>query len=205
MWAFISQQPLSLYYFRELVFLSQPWCTTSSSPISLLASWTSNAISFHFKGKDLRHKRLKKWFPSAWVFFYFFIFNCTQEHFTHEPRAMIMNHGNQTKRPKAVPRPFHGLPILQLGLPPRGGFRKWSKWPWNTIHAMPCRNPRRLHIHLAFTHSFGPSSVVWSSELGPAPPFPPMGVLKGQWSRALSLVDVNSVNLRSDDDTAHLS
>jgi hypothetical protein len=29
---------------------------------------------------------------------------------------------------------------------------------------------------------------VWSSELGPAPPFPPMRVLEVKWSRALSLV-----------------
>jgi hypothetical protein len=26
-----------------------------------------------------------------------------------------------------------------LGLPPRGGFWKWSKWPWNMIYSMPCR------------------------------------------------------------------
>ena len=37
------------------------------------------------------------------------------------------------------------------------------------------------------TYSVGPSSVVWS-ELGPAPPFPPMRVLEVYWSRALSLV-----------------
>ena len=35
---------------------------------------------------------------------------------------------------------------------------------------MPCRNPCRLYIHLAFTYSVGPSSIAWS-ELGPAPPF----------------------------------
>ena len=40
---------------------------------------------------------------------------------------------------------------------------------------MPCKNPCRLYVHLAFTYSIGPSSVVWS-ELGPAPPFPPMSV-----------------------------
>ena len=33
------------------------------------------------------------------------------------------------------------------------------------IHLMPCRNPCRLYIHLAFTYSVGPPSVVWS-ELG---------------------------------------
>ena len=54
---------------------------------------------------------------------------------------------------------------------------------------MPCKNPCRRYIHLAFTHSVGPSSiVVWKSELGPAPPFPPMRVLEAYWSRALSLV-----------------
>jgi hypothetical protein len=55
------------------------------------------------------------------------------------------------------------------------------------IQFMPCKNPCRLYIHLAFTYSLGPSSVVWR-ELGPAPPFPPMRVLEGQWSRALSLM-----------------
>ena len=45
---------------------------------------------------------------------------------------------------------------------------------------MPCRNLCRLYIHLAFTYSVGPSSVVWS-ELGPATPFPPMRVLERQW------------------------
>ena len=42
-------------------------------------------------------------------------------------------------------------------------------------------------IHLAFTYSFGPSTIVWR-ELGPAPPFPPMRVLKVEWTWALSLV-----------------
>ena len=60
------------------------------------------------------------------------------------------------------------------------------------IHLMPCR----LYIHLAFTHSVGPSSVE-CSELGPAPAFPPMRVLEVQWSRARSPVcevALNSVN-----------
>ena len=74
-----------------------------------------------------------------------------------------------------------------LGLPPRCGFWKQSKWPWNMIHLMPCRNPCGLYIHHAFTYSVGPSSVVWS-KLGPAPPFPPLRVLEVYWSRALSLV-----------------
>jgi hypothetical protein len=47
-------------------------------------------------------------------------------------------------------------------------------------------NPHKLYIHLAFTYSVGPSSVV-GSELGPAPPFPPMRVLEVYQSRALSL------------------
>ena len=55
------------------------------------------------------------------------------------------------------------------------------------IHSMSWRNPFRLYIHLAFTYLVGPSSVVWS-ELGPAPPFPPMRVLEVKWSRARSVV-----------------
>ena len=42
---------------------------------------------------------------------------------------------------------------------------------------MPCRNPCRLYYHLAFTDPVGPSSIM-RSELGPAPPFPPMRMLK---------------------------
>ena len=41
-----------------------------------------------------------------------------------------------------------------------------------------------LHSH---SYSVGPSSLV-GSELGPAPPFPPMIVLEVQWPMALSLV-----------------
>jgi hypothetical protein len=57
--------------------------------------------------------------------------------------------------------------------------------------------PIRFHvgIHVDFTSTFrshtpfvGPSSVVWSNEFGPAPPFPPMRVLEVLWSRAHSLV-----------------
>ena len=48
--------------------------------------------------------------------------------------------------------------------------------PWTMIQLMPCRNPCRLYIHLPFTYSVCPSSVVWS-EIGPAPPFSPMRVL----------------------------
>ena len=42
---------------------------------------------------------------------------------------------------------------------------------------MPCKNPCRLHIHLAFTYFIGSSSVVWS-ELGLAVSFPSMRVLE---------------------------
>ena len=52
---------------------------------------------------------------------------------------------------------------------------------------MPCRNPCRLYIHLAFTYSVDPSSVV-RSELGPGLSFPPMRVLELSWSQALSLM-----------------
>ena len=76
-------------------------------------------------------------------------------------------------------------PGFVLGLPPRGGFWKWSKWPWNMIQLMSCRTPCRLYIYLVVTYSVGPSSVVWS-EFGPAPPFPPLRVLEVQWSHALS-------------------
>ena len=78
-------------------------------------------------------------------------------------------------------------PTFVLGLPPRGGFWIQSKWPWNMIHLMACRNPCRLYIHLAFAYSVGPSSVV-KNELRQAPPFPPLRVLEVQWSRALNLV-----------------
>ena len=37
-----------------------------------------------------------------------------------------------------------------------------------------------FNIHLAVTYFVGPSSVVWS-ELGSAPPFPPMRVLEVYW------------------------
>jgi hypothetical protein len=61
------------------------------------------------------------------------------------------------------------------------------KWEWNMICLMPCRNPCTLYIHLAFTYSVGPSSLVWS-ELEPAPPFPPTRVLGMWWSHALNLM-----------------
>jgi hypothetical protein len=56
----------------------------------------------------------------------------------------------------------------------RSTFKRWFlkgvQVTMTHIHSMPCRNPCRLYMHLAFTYSVGPSSVVWS-ELGPAPPF----------------------------------
>ena len=85
-----------------------------------------------------------------------------------------------------------------VGLHPRDGFWKESKWPWNMIHSMPCRNPCRRYIHLARIHI-----LCWSlmhnsrdqlggptwSELGPpAPPFPPMRVLEVKCITGFSLV-----------------
>jgi hypothetical protein len=44
-------------------------------------------------------------------------------------------------------------PGCVLGLSRRGGdFWEQSKWPWNMIHLMPCRNLCRLYIHIAFTY-----------------------------------------------------
>ena len=75
------------------------------------------------------------------------------------------------------------------GLRPRGSFWKknssdhetWSIWCHVGIHI-------DFYIRLTFTYSVGPSSVLWSSELGPAPPVPPMRVLEVSWSWAPSLV-----------------
>ena len=39
-----------------------------------------------------------------------------------------------------------------LGLPPRGGSWKQSKWPWDTIHSMPCRNSCRI-LHPSRIHA----------------------------------------------------
>ena len=70
-------------------------------------------------------------------------------------------------------------------------FKRWflkiTQKTWNMIHLMACRNPCRLYVHCAFTYFVGPSSVMWS-ELGLAPPFPPMRVLEVQWSHALGLM-----------------
>ena len=59
----------------------------------------------------------------------------------------------------------------------RGGFWKQSKWPWNMIHSMPCRNPCRPLHPSCVTYSVDPSNVLWS-KLGPTPPFPPMRVFE---------------------------
>ena len=48
-------------------------------------------------------------------------------------------------------------------------------------------SPCNLYNHLAFTFSGGPSSIAWS-EVGPAPPFPPIRVLEVWWSHALNPV-----------------
>ena len=58
------------------------------------------------------------------------------------------------------------------------------------IHSMPCWNPYGLYIHLAFTYSIGPSSVVWS-ELGAVMPFSTneiawSGMVMGSQSRVWS-------------------
>ena len=65
------------------------------------------------------------------------------------------------------------------------------------IHLMPCRNPCGLYIHLAYTYSVGPSSVVWS-ELGLALPFHQWECLKcnGHGLR-VSCVKWPSVNVTS--------
>jgi hypothetical protein len=52
---------------------------------------------------------------------------------------------------------------------------------------MPCRNLCRLYIHLAFTYSVGPSSVVWS-KLDRLHLFHQWECLKCKWSWALSLM-----------------
>ena len=78
--------------------------------------------------------------------------------------------------------------LEQCYVPPRGGF--WFKIVQVTKKHDPIDG---VGIHIDFTsilHSltpFGPSSLVWS-ELGPAPPFPPMRALEVKWSRALSVV-----------------
>jgi hypothetical protein len=64
-----------------------------------------------------------------------------------------------------------------LSLPPKDDSWKWFMWSWNMTHMISRRNSCRLYIHLAFTYSIGPSTVVWI-KLGPALPFPPMKVLE---------------------------
>ena len=72
--------------------------------------------------------------------------------------------------------------------------KRWFLKIIQTIHSMPCRNPRGLYIHIAFTYFVGPLNVVWS-ELGPTPASPPMGVREVWWSWSLGLVC--EVTLRS--------
>ena len=72
------------------------------------------------------------------------------------------------------------------------------------IHFMPCRNPRRLFIHHAFTYYVGISSVL-GTECGPALPFPPKRVLEVQWLQALSLVhEVTLIYKRTKNLNLHL-
>ena len=80
----------------------------------------------------------------------------------------------------------HGLPVLCQAYLQEVVFEKtpsdhetWSIRCHVRIHVY-------FYIHLEFTYSVGPSSGVWSSELGPAPPFPPMRMLKVSWSRAIN-------------------
>jgi hypothetical protein len=74
-------------------------------------------------------------------------------------------------------------PSFLLGLPPRNNF-------WKELQATMKHDPFDAMYEstsLGFTYSVGPSSVVWT-ELGLAPPFPPMRVLEVQSSRALSFM-----------------
>ena len=68
-------------------------------------------------------------------------------------RALVLTHDTMEKNHWLRVFGVAWSPYLVLGLPPRGGFWKWSKWPWNIICLMSCRNPCRLSIHLAFTYS----------------------------------------------------
>ena len=67
------------------------------------------------------------------------------------------------------PWPWNGeSPNESVQRPSQDTFQnqRFERLEWNMIHLMPCR----LYIHLAFTYSVSPSSVVWR-ELGPTPPF----------------------------------
>ena len=104
------------------------------------------------------------------MLFQWFFYSCGSSH--------MINIINQQLQAFEV-RWYYGF---VLGLPPRGGFWKQSKWPWNTIRWMPCKNVRThvdftsiLHSHIYYV---GPSSVVWSNELGPDLAFPPMRALE---------------------------
>ena len=81
--------------------------------------------------------------------------------------------------------------VFQLCVRPisKSWFLKIVQVTINMIRLMPCKDPCRLYIHLAFTYSVDLSSVVWR-ELRLAPPFPPMRVLEVSCSQALGLVCV---------------
>ena len=68
--------------------------------------------------------------------------------FTHAGLRTWYNKINQWLWAFGVP----WSPGFVLGVPPRGGFWKQSKWPWIMIHSMSCRKPCRLYVHLAFTY-----------------------------------------------------
>jgi hypothetical protein len=98
----------------------------------------------------------------------------------------ILTHFKINQQPWIFEVPWS--PDFVLGLPPRDNVFEnnpsdHETWSIRCHAGIPCK----LHIHRAFTYSVGPSSVVWS-ELGPAPPFPPMRALELIWSWALSLV-----------------
>ena len=101
----------------------------------------------------------------------------TKCYFNEFPFMWVLTHDTNRRNERMWEFGVPWSPGFVLSLPPRGGFWEYVKWPWNMIYSMPCRMPRRFYIHLAFTYSAGPSSVVWS-KLGPAPPFPPMRVLE---------------------------
>ena len=63
------------------------------------------------------------------------------------------------------------------------------------IQLMRCKNPCRLYIHLAFTYSVGPLSVVWS-KLGLAPPFQ-----RKCWARIRRFFDSSERSLPDLNDT----
>ena len=75
-------------------------------------------------------------------------------------------------------RPTSNMWFLQMS---PSDHETWSNWCHAGI------NVSSTSILQSLT-SNSPSTVVWSSEVGPAPPLPPMRVLEVRWSRAPSLV-----------------